>query len=270
MPEFTDQTRQSLFLNSIPVRIISLVPSQTELLFSLGLDQEVVGITKFCVHPLHWFQTKTKIGGTKQIKMQIIHQLQPDLIIANKEENEKDQVEKLSRQFPVWISDVSCLDDATGMIREIGKLTGKDNKADHLIKDIDSLFQELKDQEPINKIRTAYLIWREPYMTVGEDTFINSMMKIAGFENVFGHLTRYPKITIEELQSLNCELLLLSSEPFPFTQKHIKELLPFFPDTKIILVDGEMFSWYGSRLLLVTEYFKKLRTIIMTQKSSEQ
>lgn len=267
---FKDQTDRNLSLNSIPARIISLVPSQTELLFYLGLDQEIVGITKFCVHPLHWFKTKTKIGGTKQIKMQIIHHLQPDLIIANKEENDKEQVEILAKKYPVWVSDVHTLDDATSMIHEIGRLTGKESKATGLIKDINSLFSELIYEVPVDKLRTAYLIWREPFMTVGGNTFINSMMQIAGFENVFAHLSRYPEVSIEELQSSNCELLLLSSEPFPFTQKHIKELLPFFPDTKIILVDGEMFSWYGSRLLLVTEYFKKLRTIIMTQKSSEQ
>ena len=262
---FKDQTGHSFSLNSIPARIISLVPSQTELLFYLGLDQEVTGITKFCVHPLHWFQTKTKVGGTKQIKMEIIHQLRPDLIIANKEENEKEQVEKLLAEYPVWVSDVHTLDDAKSMIREIGMLTGKENKATALVKDINSLLQELKYEIPAGMLRAAYLIWRKPYMTVGGNTFIDSMMKIAGFENVFNQYRRYPQVTIEELQSLHCELLLLSSEPFPFKQKHIKELQSFFPDTKIILVDGEMFSWYGSRLLLVAEYFQKLRKTIKNE-----
>ena len=268
MTEFKDQTGHSLSLYSTPKRIISLVPSQTELLFYLGLDQETVGITKFCVHPLNWFQTKTKIGGTKQINMQIIHQLNPDLIIANKEENEKEQVEMLVSQYPVWVSDVHTLDDATSMIREIGMLTGKVNKAAGLINNIESLFHELQYEVPVVRLRTAYLIWRNPYMTVGGNTFINSMMEVAGFKNVFDHTNRYPEVTIEELQSANCELLLLSSEPFPFKQKHINELQPLFPGTKILLVDGEMFSWYGSRLLLVAEYFKKLRASILTQKMS--
>jgi ABC-type Fe3+-hydroxamate transport system substrate-binding protein len=269
MPVFKDQTGRSLILNSTPTRIISLVPSQTELLYYLDLDQEIIGITKFCVHPINWFQSKPKIGGTKQVNMQIIHQLKPDLIIANKEENEKEQVEKLASEYPVWVSDIHTLDDARSMIREIGMLTGKEKNAHGLIENIDSLFRELKYDIPSEKLRTAYLIWRKPYMTVGGNTFIDSMMQVAGFENVFGHQSRYPEVTIEELQSLNCELILLSSEPFPFKQKHIKELQPFFPGTKILLVDGEMFSWYGSRLLLVAEYFKQLYTTINTPLGDE-
>src|ERR1700741_3198050 len=108
---FIDQTGRKISIPQIPQRIISLVPSQTELLFDLGLDKEVVGITKFCVHPPEWFQTKTRVGGTKQLKIDLIKQLQPDLIIANKEENVKEQIEELEKHFPVWISDVNNLED---------------------------------------------------------------------------------------------------------------------------------------------------------------
>ena len=268
MPVFTDQTGHSIILNKIPEKIISLVPSQTELLYYLGLDEKVVGITKFCVHPPEWFNTKTKLGGTKQLKMDLIHQIEPDLIIANKEENTKEQVEQLAEHYPVWVSDINSLQAAYEMIEAVGEITGTHEKAAELISQIKSNLAEYQagstnhmNQSSIetSKPRTAYMIWKAPYMTVGGDTFIHSMMQVAGFENVFSNLKRYPEITIDQLTSANCELLFLSSEPFPFKQKHIEELRTFLPDTKIILVDGEMFSWYGSRLLYAPEYFKNLK-----------
>jgi ABC-type Fe3+-hydroxamate transport system substrate-binding protein len=253
---FTDQTGRKIILPSTPQRIISLVPSQTELLAYLGLSRQVAGITKFCIHPSEWFHSKTRIGGTKQLKMELIHQLKPDLIIANKEENVKEQVEELANHYPTWISDVNNLEDAYGMIDSVGKMTGKEKEAALLINDIRQAFGLLSPSS--KKLRIAYLIWRNPYMTIGGDTFIHSMLKAAGFENMYGHTTRYPEVTIDELKNAGCERLFLSSEPFPFNQKHIDELQPLLPDTKIVLVDGEMFSWYGSRLLLAPEYFLRL------------
>jgi len=240
MPIFYDQTGRTITMNKTPERIISLIPSQTEVLYDLGLDKEVVGITKFCVHPEIWFKTKTRVGGTKQLKMETIHQLKPDLIFANKEENVKEQVEELEKNYPVWIS-----------------------------QEMDFNFSQLQTPSDRDvrggikyKPQTAYLIWQNPYMTAGGDTFIHAMMEAAGFENIFADKFRYPEITLEELSIADCQLLLLSSEPFPFKQKHIKELKPHLPNTKIILVDGEMFSWYGSRLIHAPGYFKTLRKTI--------
>lgn len=257
MPVFTDQTGRMLTLQKTPERVVSIVPSQTELLYDLGLDKEVVGITKFCVHPESWFKTKTRVGGTRQIKMEIIHQLKPDLIFANKEENVKEQVEELEKNYPVWISDVKTLQDARSMIQESGKMTGKEIKANILINQIDDSFSSLAVLK--HKPKTAYLIWRNPYMTIGGDTFIHAMLEAAGFENIFKNKLRYPEITLGELSIANCQLLFLSSEPFPFKQKHIKEIQPQLANTKIILVDGEMFSWYGSRLLKAPDYFQNLQ-----------
>lgn len=256
MLSFTDQTGYTIQLASKPQRIISLVPSQTELLFDLGLNEEVTGITKFCVHPQQWFHNKTKVGGTKQVKMEIIHQLQPELIIANKEENVKEQIEELASQYPVWVSNVNNLEDAFEMITQVGAITGKERNALSLITKIKAKFAQLIAHN--TRPRTAYLIWQDPYMTVGRDTFIHSMLETAGFENIFSGKTRYPVVTTTDLLIANCQLLLLSSEPFPFKQKHIEELQPLLPDTKIVLVDGEMFSWYGSRLLQAPAYFSKL------------
>jgi len=271
MQAFTDQTSHTIFLETPPKRIISLVPSQTELLFDLGLDDEVVGITKFCVHPPEWFHSKKRIGGTKKLHVDIIHQLQPDLIIANKEENVKEQVDELSKDYPVWISDVNSLSSANDMIQQIGRLTNKVERSKEIIATIKTNFNQL----PVitNKPGTCYLIWKDPYMTVGGDTFIHSMMDTAGFDNIFKGRKRYPVVTIEELliasssRTTPCELILLSSEPFPFKEKHIDELKQSLdkiglPKAKILLVDGEMFSWYGSRLQHAPGYFKELLGLI--------
>lgn len=256
MAFYTDQSGKKITLTTTPKRIVSLVPSQTELLYDLGLDDEVIGITKFCVHPQKWFHNKTRIGGTKAVHIDQVISLQPDLIIANKEENVKEQVDALAALFPVWTSDISNLQGALQMIEAIGTITGTGQKATAIITEIKNRFDQLTLTHAT--IRAAYLIWQDPYMTIGSDTFISDMLMRCGFENIFSDQLRYPTISIEEIKNRNCELLLLSSEPFPFKQKHADELQQQLPSTKIILIDGEMFSWYGSRLLLVPDYFKSL------------
>jgi ABC-type Fe3+-hydroxamate transport system substrate-binding protein len=248
--------QQASKLPYLPQRIISLVPSQTELLFYLGLDKEVIGITRFCIHPEAWFHKKPRIGGTKNINIEKIRGLQPDLIIANKEENIKEQIEELGKELPVLVTDISSLNDALQMITHIGTLTGKAQAAAILAGNINGAFKNLIGIE--NPVKTAYLIWQEPYMTVGGDTFISNMMLHCGFENIFLEKKRYPEVSIAQLQTADCKLLMLSSEPYPFEQKHVDRLGKLLPSTKIILVDGEMFSWYGSRLLQSAAYFNQL------------
>ncbi|MFT3907797.1 MAG: helical backbone metal receptor [Ferruginibacter sp.] len=248
-------------LGYVPKKIISLVPSQTELLYYLGLERETIGITKFCIHPEAWFKTKTRIGGTKSLNIEKINELGPDLIIANTEENVKEQVELLAQNFPVWVTDVIDLNDSIKMINNIGQLVGKEPKATDLQSRVKNKFNAFGNvvasiKRPL--IPAAYLIWREPIMTIGGDTFINDMMKRCGFQNIFETSTRYPITSIDELKQMGCKLLLLSSEPFPFGEKHIAEFEEKLPGVKIILADGEMFSWYGSRLLEATGYFGRL------------
>lgn len=243
-------------LSKLPQRIVSLVPSQTELLHYLNLDKETIGITKFCVHPPQWFTTKTKVGGTKTINIQAIRQMHPQLIIANKEENLKEQVELLANDYPVWLTDVNNLQDALQMMEDIGNLSQKVNEARELINLVKTNFAQLHSLA--NPINTAYLIWQQPFMTVGGDTFINDMLACCGFNNIFAGKKRYPQIDIEELKNANCQLLLLSSEPYPFKQKHVEAFATMLPHTKIILANGEMFSWYGSRLIQAPSYFESL------------
>lgn len=253
----TDQLGRTVLLPTLPGRIVSLVPSQTELLAYLGLDAEVVGITKFCVHPQHWFRSKQRIGGTKNVHQQRVEGLAPQLVLANKEENVRDQVESLATHFPTWISDVNNLAEALDMIRSVGHITGRASKAAQLAKEIEQSFQSLTQLHPAP--RTAYLIWKDPYMTVGGDSFINDMLRHAGFRNVFADQQRYPSLSAEALQAMNPEVVLLSSEPYPFSQKHIAELQQLLPRATILLVDGEMFSWYGSRMLHAPAYFAQVQ-----------
>jgi len=238
-------------------RIVSLVPSQTELLYDLGLDETVAGITKFCIHPEHWFRSKPRVGGTKNVHIDRVLALHPDLIIANKEENLQAEVEALAEQFPVWLTDIHTLGDAVQMIRDIGLITGRAAPAEKLAANIQNAFAALP--LPQRRIRTAYFIWKDPWMTVGGDTFIHHMMERAGFENVYGHRHRYPETNVDQLATEAPELILLSSEPFPFGEKHREALQSIFPQTPVLLVDGEAFSWYGSRLLRSPAAFRQLQ-----------
>jgi len=242
------------------MRIISIVPSQTEFLYDLGLDEEVIGITKFCVHPDSWFRSKTRVGGTKQLKIDLIRELKPDLILANKEENVKEQVEDLAKDFQVYTSDIHNLDDAYSMMQTIGDLTNKKGSAKNITDRIRNEFSQL--QTPNSILQTLYLIWQHPFMSIGHDTFIHDMMKHAGLENCCKDKTRYPELSMEEIRKMDPDLILLSSEPFPFKEKHIQQFQEAGIDAKVLLVDGEMFSWYGSRLLRTPQYFKLLNSQI--------
>lgn len=247
---------RTLTFRDIPKRIISLVPSQSELLFDLGLDQEIIGITKFCIHPAEKFKNTTKVGGTKKLDLKKIRELKPDLIIGNKEENEKSQIEELIAEFPVWMSDINVLEDAIEMIAELGKITGKSQQADLINKAIIDGFRSLRPDEKKRK-KVAYFIWKDPYMVAGRNTFINNILERAGMENV-AHLNRYPEISPQQLRESNPELILLSSEPYPFKDVHVNEMEKICPEAKVIVVDGEMFSWYGSRLIHTPTYLKTL------------
>jgi ABC-type Fe3+-hydroxamate transport system substrate-binding protein len=253
---FIDQMGLSVNIEWPPQRIISLVPSQTELLYSLGLNEEVVGITKFCVHPEEWFRSKQRVGGTKKLDFDKIAALKPDLIIGNKEENEEGQIKQLMQQYPVWMSDIHNLGDAFEMINGVGEVVNQSEKANEIVKNVKIAFEKLKT----TKLHTAvYFIWRDPFMVAGGDTFLSDMLKRCRLKNVFeNNKGRYPELNKEEIKKCNPEVILLSSEPYPFSTKHIDEFRQICPEAKIILVDGEYFSWYGSRLLDAPGYFLKV------------
>ncbi len=251
----TDQMGHAVNIPLAPQRIISLVPSQTELLFDLGLGDNIVGVTKFCIHPAEKVKSKTVIGGTKNFHFDTINALQPDLIIGNKEENYQEGILQLKGKYPVWLSDVTKLPEALAMIEQIGQITLTSILAERIIQQIASSLQKVNGY--LN-IPTAYFIWRNPYLSVGQDTFIHHMMEICGMQNVFAYQQRYPEISEEQLRTVQPKLILLSSEPYPFREKHRKEFQRLCPGALIKLVDGELFSWYGSRLRHSAVYFNEI------------
>ncbi len=244
---FKDQLNRSIRINSTN-RIICLVPSITELLIDLGLEDKVVGITKFCIHPNHLRLTKTIIGGTKSVNLNKIKQLKPDLIIANKEENTQKDIEEVSKHYPTWISDVYNVTDAIDMIQSISKITNTQKKGLLIIKNIKHSIAQLSINKDKNVI---YLIWYNPIMAAGSNNYINSILKLEGYTNLLNtnKFSRYPEITMDKIKTLNPDILLLSSEPFPFKEKHLELFKKELPKTDIKLVNGEWYSWYGSRMI---------------------
>lgn len=260
MNAYTDQMNQTIQLAPIAIgakrRIVSLVPSQTELLHYLGLEDEVVGITKFCIHPNEWFREKPRVGGTKEVDLEKVLVLNPDIIIGNKEENTEDDIEMLKSVAPVWMSDIYDLSDAVLMIRELGIILDRAEKSDELIKEILSEFSALHEfcENLTLKGKTAlYFIWNEPRFVAGKNTFIDAMLSECGLKNATRE-SRYPEVPL----AIQPDFVFLSSEPFPFEQKHISTFQKKYPNSRIVLVDGEMFSWYGSRLKDAPKYFRAL------------
>lgn len=251
-----DQMGRQISVSTLPKRIVSLVPSQTELLFDLGLEDDVVGITKFCIHPSEWFLSKAKVGGTKKLNLQKIRELQPDLIIGNKEENDQFQIQELMKEFAVWMSDITNLEEALEMIRAIGCLCNREQKAEKIASDIFNGFENINVKIHQN-LRVAYFIWKDPWMLAGKNTFIDDVIKRAGLVNAVEQ-ERYPALSASQIVDLKPDLIFLSTEPYPFKDQHLEELKEICPDAKVRLVDGELFSWYGSRLLHTSEYLKSI------------
>lgn len=241
------------------MKVISLVPSITEALFDIGLtENEIIGRTKFCIHPADKVKLVTKIGGTKNLDINKIYELNPDIIIANREENVKDQIEELQKKFKVIVTDVSTLEDNYYLLKTLGNLFKKNAITQNYNLKIYDVFQNISSKV---KIQCAYLIWKNPYMTIGSDTFIHHVMQELGFDNIFKNQKRYPKINTENLKE--ADVIMLSSEPFPFKENHIMELKEIYPNKKILIVDGEAFSWYGTRLAKCEDYFRELRKQVM-------
>ena len=250
----TDQMNRIVTLSNNTERIVSLVPSQTELLVDLGLENKLVGVTKFCIHPKGLKQKKTIIGGTKNFDFEKIKELNPDLIIGNKEENYQEGIEEPEKQFPVWMSDIYNLTDAKTMIQEIGKITNTKEKSIEIVNQIKQEETKLNDSDSKNAL---YFIWRNPYMVAGSNNYINEMLRLNGYLNLCNSsdYSRYPELTEDEIKNINPETILLSSEPFPFKEKHVEELKQLLPNTEIKIVDGELYSWYGSRIIKALKLF---------------
>ncbi|WP_452231788.1 ABC transporter substrate-binding protein [Lacinutrix sp. MEBiC02595] len=255
--QLKDQIGRQLHFKSVPKRIVSLVPSQTELLYDLGLESSIVGITKFCVHPKHLLKTKTIVGGTKQIHLEKIKALRPDIILCNKEENTKEIVAACSEICMVHVSEIETISHCIEMIQQYGEIFSKKEETLNVSEKIQNNLKDFQnDIQAKPTLKVAYFIWKNPFMVAGKNTFIDYLLQLNKFENVYADLGRYPEIEMQ--QNKEVDVVFLSSEPYPFKEKHIEELGAYYTNAKIQLVDGEMFSWYGSRLIKSFSYFKKL------------
>lgn len=254
---FSDQMGRTVRLDNYPGRIVSIVPSQTEYLFHLGLHEKVVGITKFCVHPDEWYHSKKRVGGTKQLNIDAIRELQPDLIIGNKEENSMEDIQELEKIAPVWMSDICSIDDALNMMLEIGKIMDEEEASEEMVGRIRKGFQSLKQTEVERTF--LYFIWKDPDYLAGKQTFIHAVLESAGFVNHCRE-ARYPEWNTSFGEP---DVVFLSSEPYPFKKEHIELFKQRFPDSEIVLIDGEMCSWYGSRMIKTIDYLKGLQSTLM-------
>lgn len=256
MPIYTDQLNNKIKLNTTPKRIISIVPSQSEFLWQIGIRNQLIGITKFCIHPKEMFNKIERIGGTKKLNINKIRSLKPDLIIANKEENNQQEIEFLQKEFNVWISDIYNFNDAFYMMKKLSVILNKESETQKLITTIKASLKPIKNI--FKNITVAYFIWNKPYMVAANNTYINFVLNYLGLKNTAHNLQRYPEVNEVILKKINPNICFLSSEPYPFKQKHIIELQQILPASKIIIVDGEVFSWYGSRILQLADFVKQL------------
>ncbi len=251
-----DQLNRDIQLDKIPQKIVSLVPSQTELLSYLGLEDKIVGVTKFCVYPSRLRKEKKVVGGTKTVQFDTIRDLNPDIILCNKEENTQEMVRELQKIAPVHVSEINNFEDSLELIAMYGELFQCVEKSAELIVNLKSEKEKFQAQIPEKGLKVAYLIWKNPWMAAGGNTFINSMLKLNGLKNVFESNTdRYPQTTLRKLKLLKPDLILLSSEPYPFKRIHVQEIKEVC-NVPILQVNGEFFSWYGSRSLPAFGYFE--------------
>ena len=180
--------------------------------------------------------------------------------MCNKEENTKEIVEECSKITQVHVSNIRTLDDVYELILQYGVLFSCEKRAANIVSKIQKECLEFKNEiQKISHKKVAYCIWRKPWMVAANDTFINHLLELNNFSNAFIEQTRYPEVDVETLTSeKEIDLILLSSEPYPFKNEHIKELQEKNNNTEIKLVDGEYFSWFGSRLVGAFKYFKSL------------
>lgn len=248
-------------------RLISLCPSLTELVFDLGRGSDLVGRTKFCVHPEGLVEQVESVGGTKNPKISRIRELAPDLVLLNEEENRREDADALAEAgIRCLTSFPRTVPDTARMVRDIGAALDRAAAAERIAQDIELRAARVRSKaENLPPVRYAYLIWRNPWMVAAGDTFVTAMLGLAGGENVFGrHETRYPTVSAADIAAATPEAVLLSSEPFPFKEKHVAELADAtgLPRERIYLVDGQLLTWHGSRTPLGVDYADSLVSAI--------
>lgn len=234
-----------------PERIVSLVPSLTEALFAFGLGEKVVGRTRYCTQPPRAVGKITKIGGTKKVDLESILSLEPDLVVAVREENPRESVEALmDAGVPVLLGEPETVAGAVEFLKEIADRI-EAPRAQAVLEPIERVCERLRSAKPETR-RVFAPIWKEPYMSVGSDTYVHDVLKLCGGENICGDSERYPEVSLEEIEAKQPEAVLLPDEPYPFSAEDLPKFyaldVPAARDDRIHLVDGKLLTWYGPRM----------------------
>jgi ABC-type hemin transport system substrate-binding protein len=237
-----------------PERIVSLVPSLTETLFAFGVGERVVGRTRYCTQPPRSVGKVAKVGGTKKVDVGRVLDLEPDLVVAVREENTREDIERLKEAgVSVFVGTPETVKGALGMLKELaGRVGTPEDAAEAVLGPIERVYQRLYEVEPEKTRRVFVTIWKGPYMSVGSDTYVHDVLRTCGGENVCGSATRYPIVTLEEVEGLEPEVVLLPDEPYPFSAEDLAEFyaldIPASREDTIHLVDGKLLTWYGPRM----------------------
>ena len=236
-----------------PQRIVSLVPSLTEALFAFGVGTRVVGRTRYCTQPPGAVGRVAKVGGTKKVNVGRVLDLEPDLVVAVREENTREDVEALEEAgVQVFLGAPETVEEAVGMLRELAVRVGATG-TEAVLGPVERVYGRLREAEPGRARRVFVPIWRGPYMSVGSDTYMHDVLRVCGGENVCGGSTRYPVVSLEEVEELEPEVVLLPDEPYPFSAEDLPEFyglnIPAARNDQIHLVDGKLLTWYGPRMV---------------------
>ncbi|NIM20579.1 MAG: ABC transporter substrate-binding protein [Candidatus Latescibacteria bacterium] len=260
-----DDLRRRHVFQSPPGRIVSLVPSITETVVLLGADQRLVGITDYCVHPEDALADIPRVGGTKNPDVPDILSLEPDVVLANKEENRKRDVEALEKQVPVFVTYPTTVRESLKTVRDLGTLLNAEDEAAKFTEECEGMMRSIAQDVTVSKpLRTACMIWRDPWMAVGPNTYASDLLKALGFENVYGsRKDRYPVTSLEELAERRPDVILLPNEPYEFDEGD-KSFVEDFVNERgvsamILLLMGSHLTWFGSRTLAALEYLLDIR-----------
>lgn len=256
VPPLVDASGALVSLPAPPRRIVSLIPSVTEILFALGVGDSVAGCTIYCTQPAAEVASKTRIGGEKNPNLDLIRQLGADLVLANIEENVRAHIETLrSWGIPVFVTYPRTVAEGIRLVRELGSLVGAEDRGIVIARALEERLTEVRASRAGRRpVRVFCPIWRNPYMTINQDTYVHDMLAVCGGDNVFaGESTRYPGVTLARLAEAKPEVILLPDEPYRFRRAHLADFAPYrdvpaIRDERIHLVDGKLVSWYGPRI----------------------
>lgn len=251
---WTDALGHTIDLQRPPRRIVSLVPSITEALFAFGLGKRIVGVTKFCVEPKDEVTDVPKVGGTKNLDATAVKKLKPELVVANAEENEKADIESLVAEgLPVFVTYPRTVAHATAMMRTLAEMTDTVDVASPIVAGIEAEAALARAANKENRRRRVFCpIWRNPWMTIGPDTYMHDFLSNCGLDNVYGDSNeRYPEIALEDAAERQPEIVILPDEPYRFSRRHVPEVtegIPAVGESRIYLVDGKDICWHGPRI----------------------